>query len=89
MISRVKYLTIILLAVQVMSIPYLWSLGTTDAISQGEFAIFLAINLLSFSMVAYIYRKEETGEVIGRGWILAGLIMLLTLIYSSIMLFLI
>lgn len=84
--SRSQFLITIFLIFQIMSVPYLWSLGTTDIVSQGEFAIYLALNLISFSMIAYIYRKDRLGERIGTGWMLAGCAMLLALIYSSLLL---
>jgi hypothetical protein len=84
--SRVQYLVFLFLTIQAMSIPYLWYVGATGIVSQGEFAIFLSINLLSFSMVAYIYRKDRMEENIEREWMLAGCFTLFVLILSSILL---
>lgn len=74
----------LLLVLQIVSAVYLWAVTLTGTLSAGEFAIFLAIDLLPFTMVAYVYTHEKWGEAVNRGWILIGAIGLIILLISSL-----
>jgi hypothetical protein len=55
-----------------------------DTLGAGRFATFLAIDLLSFSIVAYVYTHEKWGKETARGWILAGSLGLMVLLLFSL-----
>ena len=80
----VRQVVILLLLLQAISSIFLWTLSAVGSVSEGRFAVFLAIDLLSFAMVAYIYTHHKWGEVASRGWILAGSIGLMVLLLSSL-----
>jgi hypothetical protein len=82
--NQIRRLVSLLLALQVVSIGYLWTVSAIGAISEARFAVFLAINLLSFSIVAYVYTHDRWDEVVSRGWMLAGSIGLILLLLSSL-----
>jgi len=80
----IRRVVALLLVLQFVSTGYLWAANTIGTLSEGTFAVFLAVNLLSFSIVAYVYTRDKWGEVITRGWILAGSLALILLFLSSL-----
>ncbi len=74
----------LLLVLQIVSTGYLWTVNGIGTLSEARFAVFLAVNLLSFSIVAYIYTHDKWGEAIARGWILVGALGLALLLLSSL-----
>jgi hypothetical protein len=74
----------LLLVLQIVSTGYLWTVNGIGTLSEARFAVFLAVNLLSFSIVAYIYTHDKWGEAIARGWILVGALELALLLLSSL-----
>lgn len=79
-----KQILALLLALQVVSAVYLWDVTLVGTLSAGRFAIFLAIDLLSFAMVAYVYTHEKWEEAVSRAWIIIGAIGLIILLTSSL-----
>jgi len=79
-ISRVVAL---LLALQVIATGYLWLGNVVGAVSDARFAVFLGVNLLSFSIVAYVYTHDKWGAVISRVWVLVGSLGLILLLLSA------
>jgi len=77
-------LVTVLVILQLVSTNYLWGLDAASSVSQARFAIFLAIDLLSFAMIAYIYRKTEWRERTYRIWLLLGSFGLVLLLVSSL-----
>ena len=82
--NRNDLLVTVLVILQLVSINYLWGLDATSSVSQTRFAIFLAIDLLSFAMTAYTYRKIEWRERTYRIWLLLGSFGLVLLLVSSL-----
>jgi hypothetical protein len=74
----------LLLVVQAVAVMYMWVVTLLGTLSAGGFAIFLAIDLLSFALVAYVYTHEKWGEVVNRVWIIAGSVGLVILLLSSL-----
>jgi hypothetical protein len=72
------------LVLQFVSTAYLWTVNAIGTVSEARFAVFLAVNLLSFSIVAYIYTHDKWGEDIARGWVLVGALGLVLLLLSSL-----
>jgi hypothetical protein len=74
----------LLLIVQTVAAIYMWVVTLFGTLSAGGFAIFLAIDLLSFALVAYVYTHEKRGEVENRVWIVVGSAGLVILLISSL-----
>jgi len=82
--TPVRQIVALLILLQIVSVLSLWSLNALGTLSEGRFAVLLATDLLSFAIVAYVYTHEKWGEVINRGWILAGSLGLVVLLISSL-----
>jgi hypothetical protein len=82
--TPIKRVVALLLLLQVISISYLWTASALGTVSAAKFAVFLATNLLSFAIVAYIYTHDKWGEIINRAWILTGAVGLILLLLSSL-----
>jgi len=74
----------LLLVVQAVAAIYMWVVTLFATLSAGGFAIFLAIDLLSFALVAYVYTHEKWGEPLNRAWIVLGSAGLIILLLSSL-----
>jgi len=75
---------VLLLLLQAVSTFFLWTLEAVGTVSEGKFAVFLAVDLLSFAMITYVYTHEKWNEVISRGWILAGSLGLIILLFAGL-----
>jgi len=73
-----------LIVLQLVATNYLWGLDAASNASQARFAVFLAIDLLSFAMITYIYRKTGWKEKTSRIWMLLGSFGLVLLLLSSL-----
>lgn len=82
--NPIRRVVALLLVLQVISIVYLWTGNAFGTVSDARFAIFLATNLLSFAIVAYIYTHDKWEAVTARGWILVGALGLAVLLLSSL-----
>ena len=80
----IRRVVALLLVLQVISTVYLWIGNAVGIVSDARFAVFLAVNLLSFSIVAYVYTRDKWGEVITRGWIIAGSLAMILLFLSTL-----
>ena len=76
----------LLLALQVTTTAFLWTLDALNQISEGTFALFLAVDLVSFAIVSYIYRSQREFSLPNRGWIFVGCALILILLFSSLVL---
>jgi len=79
-----KLLVSLLICLQGVSMIFLWTLDAVDVVSEVKFAVFIAVDLLSFAMVAYGYRKLRGGQLISRVWILLGSLGLVVLLFSGL-----
>ena len=79
-----KFLLSLLVCLQFISTTFLWSLNASDVVSEVKFAIFLAVDLLCFAMVAYSYRKLKGGLLISPRWMLLGSFGLVVLLFSGL-----
>ncbi len=73
-------LVLLLLLLQATAAVTLWTLNPTGTSSQAVFAILLAVDLLAFAAVSYLYRTERTGTPFNRTWVLAGCAVFLVLL---------
>lgn len=73
----------LLVVVAGASVATIWTLNTTNPTSQLVFAIYLAIDLVSFAMISYVYRETKSGDEISRLPLLAGCILLIILVAAG------
>jgi hypothetical protein len=81
--TPVRRIMILLLVLQAVATIFLWTLDDLNEISEDTFALFLAIDLMSFAIISYIYRKEKEMVMPNRAWILVGCVLNLILLFSS------
>jgi hypothetical protein len=79
-----KGIVALLVVLQAVSVVYLWTLSPIGPIAAGRFALFLAVDLLSFSIVVYVYTRRRWGESVERTWLLIGSVGLATLLVLSL-----
>lgn len=73
----------LLVIVGFASSAVLWTIDTSLASGESLFAVYLSIDLISFAMISYIYRVTKAGDVMGRIPLLAGCILLFTLLIAG------
>jgi hypothetical protein len=76
-------MTGLLLIISAMSVVGLWTLDTSDVAGESVFAVYLSMNLISFAMIAYVYRVTKNGDNISRLAMIAGCAMLVVLIFAG------
>jgi hypothetical protein len=76
-----------LIALQAVSIAVMASLDSLSSVGEGIFAIFLAIDLISFAVVAHIYRVGRMGATPSRYFLLACLLAIIVLLFASLALY--
>ncbi|MGA3109779.1 MAG: hypothetical protein ABSD99_10100 [Candidatus Bathyarchaeia archaeon] len=81
--TPIRRVVALLLALQVIATGYLWMGNAVETVSDARFAVFLGVNLLSLSIVAYIYTHDKWGAVISRVWILVASLGLILLLLST------
>jgi len=74
----------LLLIVMAVSVYFLWALSPVNMEGEGVFAIFIAIDLVAFMMISYIYRMVKGGERMSRALLIGACAMILVLIYASL-----
>ncbi len=75
----------LLLALQAVSVVFLWSLNPSGRSGQVDFAIFLAVILVCLSLISYIFRTEKWGKGPSRALIVAGCVLLVGLLLSALL----
>ncbi len=74
----------LLLVVAAAAVVGLWTLDTSVVSGESLYAIYVSIDLICFSMIAYIYRKTKVGDSFGRIPMLAGCFMLALLVVAGL-----
>jgi RsiW-degrading membrane proteinase PrsW (M82 family) len=85
MISPFRKMIVLLLVLQAASTIFLWTLDDLNEISEVIFALFLAIDLVSFAMISYTYRKEKQVEPPNKTWLIIGSALIAVLLFSSLL----
>ena len=80
-----KLIISLLISLQCISMIFLWTLDATNVVSEVKFAVFLAVDLLSFAMVAYADRRLRGRQLLSRLWILLGSLGLVVLLFSGLL----
>jgi len=75
----------LLFLLQAIATVFLWTLSALSSVSEGKFAVFLAVDLLSFAMISHIYRTQRWAKLPSRPWLLTGSIGLAILILSGLL----
>jgi hypothetical protein len=76
----------LLLLLGLLSVYFVWTLNPLSQTSEAIFALFLSIDLVSFSMISYVYRVDKRHDSASRGLLLAGCCMLLLLLLAGLFL---
>lgn len=74
----------LLLVVEAVSVFFLWDLNPINKAGEAVFAILLAVDLVAFAMISYIYRNYKSGDTLNRGLLLAACCLILVLVYASL-----
>ena len=78
-------LVVLLVAVEAVSAIYLWTLNVVDNANGQLYAFYLAVVLITFAMISYIYRSNRLGRVADRKYLSVGcVIVILLLIFSML-----
>ncbi len=72
------------LIVEGISVYFLWALNPTTKIGESIFGIVIGIILVSFAIISYVYRAYDRGDAPSKLLLLAGCVMILVLIYTSL-----
>lgn len=64
----------------------LWTLNPTGTAAQAVFGILLAVDLLGFALVSYLYRTDKAKAQFSRPWFLVGCGMLVVLFLAVLVL---
>ena len=81
----IRRIVVPLLVLQAITLGFMLSLDSLSQVSEGLFAIFLAVDLISFAVMAHIYRLTKIGEPSSRKFLLAALAAVLVLLVSSLL----
>ncbi len=74
-----------LLVLQGLTVGFMVSLDSLSRVSEGVFAIFLAVDLISSAAIAHAYRVTKAGETPSSSFMLAVLAAILVLLFSSLL----
>lgn len=75
---------ILLIILEADVTAFLIALSFQNIVDQNTFALFLAIELVGFSLTSYIYRAEKNRDLPSRGWIAIGSCVIMGLFFSSL-----
>jgi hypothetical protein len=76
----------LLLLLELLSVYFLWTLNSVGERSEGIFGLFLAVDLVSFSMISYIYRVDRLGDKVRHGSLFAGCCVIVLLLFVALFL---
>ena len=57
---------------EIVSVSFLWTLNPVSGQGETTFALLLALDLVAFAMISYVYRVNKSGDGISRGPLIAG-----------------
>ena len=60
-----------------VSVYFLWALNPVNKSGEAVFAIFLAVDLVSFMMISYVYRTYKSGDQFSRALLIGACCMIL------------
>ena len=74
----------LLLIVEAVSVYFLWTLNSVSQADQAVFAILVAIDLVSFAMISYVYRTYKSGDQMNRGLLIVACCAILVFVYVGL-----
>ncbi len=77
----------LLVLIELFSVFILWTINAVSKSGEGEFAIFLAIDLVSLAMISNIYRNYKEGGKLSAGFVITGFGLILVFALASLALF--
>jgi len=77
---RIAFLLLIVAAASVVA---LWTLDTTTASAEAVYAIYLAVDLVAFAMISYIYRVIKSGDPVREVPLLVGCVFLAVIVVAG------
>jgi hypothetical protein len=83
--EQIEQIAGLLFLVQAAATVFLFTLDALSTVSEGKFAVFLAVDLLSFAMISHIYRTQRWSKPPNRLWLLMGSIGLAVLVLSGLL----
>ncbi|MDA4128297.1 MAG: hypothetical protein OK422_02365 [Thaumarchaeota archaeon] len=81
---KIKRIVVPLILIQAVSVLVLWTLDSVNRASQEIITLFLAIDLLSFAVIAHIYRSGREGLTLRRHWIIVAGVAILLLLLTTV-----
>ena len=75
---------LLLLILQADVTGFLIALSFASNVNQNTFALLLAVDLVAFAMMTYIYRTERLQTLPSRLWILVGSVIIIGIFFSSL-----
>jgi|GEM_PF-804125 peptidoglycan/LPS O-acetylase OafA/YrhL len=72
-----------LLVLQLIAAQTIWTLNTTGQNNEELFALFVAANLVSLSMISYLYRVEKRDDPVNKSSLYSGLFFLVILLLAA------
>ncbi len=86
LVSLAALQIIALVVLQVAATAVLWFLNPLTQAATDTFALYLSVDLLSFTLISYIYRTSKSGAVPSQTWMAAGYLSLIILLTSNLLL---
>ena len=74
----------LLIIVEAVSVYFLWALNPVNQAGEAVYAILLAVNLVSFMIISYVYRTYKSGDPLNRALLMGACVMILLLVYVSL-----
>ena len=78
-------LVVFLVVVEAVSAIYLWTLNVVDNANGQLYAFYLAVVLITFAMISYIYRSDRLGRVADRKYLSIGCVIVILLLVFSLL----
>lgn len=70
------------LLIEAACVYFLWALNPISKIGEGIYAILLAIDLVSFAVISYVYRSYKNGNRLNKWLLIVACLMIIVLIFS-------
>lgn len=74
----------LLLLLELLSVLFLWSLNSLTQVGETAFGLLLAVSLISFALISYIYRMHKWNDGVNRGVLLTGCVVALILLLAGL-----
>jgi hypothetical protein len=76
----------LLVLLELVSVSFVWTLNPVSGQGETTFALFLALDLVAFAMISYVYRVNKRGDGVNRVALLSGCCFALLLLFAGLLL---